>query len=192
MEEEVVLKRADDSFEVEAGYMEFLIALSLHRPVVDKDTFDITFDLFCYDCELEHDSPSSFQDFHKSLVVPTNNSNNIMLIFNVTEPEADRLPPLVRALQTGNLCHYPIFQDMNIGIDTAHVLLHFSPKTAFVEYTAFWQSTVSAQNMCHRQLDQSVESTLMVRFEKFRCSMMWWIHGMYAIEAAEWRTPESQ
>jgi hypothetical protein len=41
-------------------------------------------------------------------------------------------------------------------------------------------------------LDQSVESTLMVRFRNFRCTMMWCIHGMYAIEAAEWCTPEAQ
>jgi hypothetical protein len=66
VEEEVVLNRADNSFEVEAGCMEFLIALSLHRPVVNKDTFDITFDLFCYDCELEHDSPFAFQDFTRA------------------------------------------------------------------------------------------------------------------------------
>jgi hypothetical protein len=73
-----------------------------------------------------------------------------MFVLNVTEPEADRFPRLVRALQMANLCHYAIYQDMNIGIDTGHVLLHLSPKTAFVKYTAFWQSTVIAQNTCHR------------------------------------------
>lgn len=125
--------------------MEQLLGLSLHDPVVDYDTFDIIFSLICYDCAEEHECPCAFQEFHKDLVVSVRRKYNSMVTLDIIQPGAERFPPLIRALQSGDICHYPIRQDMNAGKDSGHILLHFSPLTAILEYSASWQPIERAQ-----------------------------------------------